>query len=205
VRTSPTLHGPGFNKSPLISVEKDDHAVNLWFNRQPCIVKVAISRAINFDQGESERLFSERQRPLQSAALEVKCPVRCTNPNVSSRLMFSGDEVWSSTAFQTVPKRTCDSKARRFSACRSIAVCIFTTRVLPMARSIPPFLKSIAPIVSKLRVAWSYPTGDRNKYLFNPIVVDRRMYVLARNNAIVAPGCEIRCRTGSIPPKRGRR
>jgi quinoprotein glucose dehydrogenase len=40
--------------------------------------------------------------------------------------------------------------------------------------------------VSKLRVAWSYPTGDGNKYLFNPIVVDRTMYVLAHNNSIVA-------------------
>ena len=40
--------------------------------------------------------------------------------------------------------------------------------------------------VSQLRVVWSYPTGDGNKYLFNPLVVDRTMYVLARNNSIVA-------------------
>jgi quinoprotein glucose dehydrogenase len=40
--------------------------------------------------------------------------------------------------------------------------------------------------VSKLRVAWSYPTGDGSKYLFNPIVVDRTMYVLAHNHSIVA-------------------
>jgi quinoprotein glucose dehydrogenase len=40
--------------------------------------------------------------------------------------------------------------------------------------------------VSQLQVAWSYPTGDGNKYLFNPIVVDRTMYVLAHNHAIVA-------------------
>ncbi|HET9305283.1 MAG TPA: pyrroloquinoline quinone-dependent dehydrogenase [Candidatus Sulfotelmatobacter sp.] len=40
--------------------------------------------------------------------------------------------------------------------------------------------------VSQLRVAWSYPSGDGSKYLFNPIVVDRMMYVLARNNSIVA-------------------
>jgi quinoprotein glucose dehydrogenase len=40
--------------------------------------------------------------------------------------------------------------------------------------------------VSKLQVAWRYPTGDGNKYLFNPIVVDRTMYVLAHNNSIVA-------------------
>ncbi len=40
--------------------------------------------------------------------------------------------------------------------------------------------------VGKLQIAWTYPTGDGNKYLFNPIVVDRTMYVLARNNSIVA-------------------
>ncbi len=40
--------------------------------------------------------------------------------------------------------------------------------------------------VTRLQVAWSYPTGDGNKYSFNPIVVDRTMYVLARNNSIVA-------------------
>ncbi len=40
--------------------------------------------------------------------------------------------------------------------------------------------------VGKLQIAWSYPTGDGNKYLFNPIVVDRTMYVLAHNNSIVA-------------------
>jgi quinoprotein glucose dehydrogenase len=40
--------------------------------------------------------------------------------------------------------------------------------------------------VRKLRVAWRYPTGDGKKYLFNPIVVDRTMYVLAHNHSIVA-------------------
>ena len=40
--------------------------------------------------------------------------------------------------------------------------------------------------VGKLQMAWSYPTGDGNKYSFNPIVVDRTMYVLAHNNSIVA-------------------
>ena len=40
--------------------------------------------------------------------------------------------------------------------------------------------------VTKLQVAWSYPTGDGKKYSFNPIVVDRTMYVLAHNNSIVA-------------------
>src|SRR5207253_3218033 len=40
--------------------------------------------------------------------------------------------------------------------------------------------------VDQLEVAWSYPTGDNNKYFFNPIVVDGVMYVLAKNNSIVA-------------------
>ena len=40
--------------------------------------------------------------------------------------------------------------------------------------------------VGQLKIAWSFPTGDGNKYLFNPIVVDKTMYVLARNNSIVA-------------------
>jgi glucose dehydrogenase len=40
--------------------------------------------------------------------------------------------------------------------------------------------------VRKLQVAWSYPTGDNNPYSFNPIVVDGVMYVLAKNNSIVA-------------------
>ena len=40
--------------------------------------------------------------------------------------------------------------------------------------------------VAQLRVAWTYPTGDHNKYFFNPLVVDGVMYVLARNNSIVA-------------------
>jgi glucose dehydrogenase len=40
--------------------------------------------------------------------------------------------------------------------------------------------------VKQLRVAWSYSTGDNNKYDFNPLVVDGTMYVLARQNSIVA-------------------
>src|SRR5271170_4264 len=38
--------------------------------------------------------------------------------------------------------------------------------------------------VRKLKVAWSYPVGDGKKYLFNPLVVDRTMYVLAHNDSI---------------------
>jgi quinoprotein glucose dehydrogenase len=40
--------------------------------------------------------------------------------------------------------------------------------------------------VSKLEVAWTYPTGDHNKYFFNPLVVDNMVIVMAKNNSIVA-------------------
>src|SRR5579871_1925475 len=40
--------------------------------------------------------------------------------------------------------------------------------------------------VGRLEIAWSYPTGDDSAYVVNPIVVDGVMYVLARNNSIVA-------------------
>ena len=40
--------------------------------------------------------------------------------------------------------------------------------------------------VSQLQVAWAYPTGDHHAYLFNPLVVDNVMYVLARNSSLVA-------------------
>jgi PQQ-dependent dehydrogenase (methanol/ethanol family) len=40
--------------------------------------------------------------------------------------------------------------------------------------------------VAKLEVAWTYPTGDGNKYAFNPLVTHGTMYVLAKNNSIVA-------------------
>lgn len=39
---------------------------------------------------------------------------------------------------------------------------------------------------AELEVAWRYSTGDNNPYLFNPIVINGVMYVLARNNSIVA-------------------
>jgi quinoprotein glucose dehydrogenase len=40
--------------------------------------------------------------------------------------------------------------------------------------------------VARLAVAWTYPTRDSDSYLFNPIVVGDTMYVLARNNSLVA-------------------
>lgn len=40
--------------------------------------------------------------------------------------------------------------------------------------------------VSRLRVAWTYPTGDNNRYFFNPLVIDGVMYVMAKSNSLVA-------------------
>jgi glucose dehydrogenase len=40
--------------------------------------------------------------------------------------------------------------------------------------------------VNQLQVAWTYSTGERGTYSFNPIVVDGVMYVLAKNNSFVA-------------------
>jgi len=40
--------------------------------------------------------------------------------------------------------------------------------------------------VHTLKIAWTYPTLDQAAYSFNPVVVDGVMYVLAKNNAVVA-------------------
>lgn len=40
--------------------------------------------------------------------------------------------------------------------------------------------------VKQLEVAWTYATGEKGNYLFNPIVIDGVMYVLAKSNSIVA-------------------
>src|ERR1700704_2054254 len=40
--------------------------------------------------------------------------------------------------------------------------------------------------VHTLKVAWTYPTLDQAGYSFNPLVADGVMYVLAKNNAVVA-------------------
>lgn len=40
--------------------------------------------------------------------------------------------------------------------------------------------------VTQLEVAWTYPVGDDRHYFFNPIVIEGTMYVLAKNNSIVA-------------------
>src|SRR4051794_35587423 len=40
--------------------------------------------------------------------------------------------------------------------------------------------------ISKLAVAWTYPSGDERAYQFNPVIVDNVMYVLAKNSSLVA-------------------
>ncbi len=40
--------------------------------------------------------------------------------------------------------------------------------------------------VAQLKIAWSYSTGDGNNYRFNPLMRHGQLYVLAKNNAIVA-------------------
>jgi glucose dehydrogenase len=40
--------------------------------------------------------------------------------------------------------------------------------------------------ISRLDVAWRYSTDDTKNYRFNPLIVDGTMYVLARNNSIIA-------------------
>src|SRR5580658_2798245 len=40
--------------------------------------------------------------------------------------------------------------------------------------------------VTKLEVAWTYDSGDKNTYTFQPIVADRVMYAVAHNGSLVA-------------------
>ena len=40
--------------------------------------------------------------------------------------------------------------------------------------------------VSRLEVAWMYPTSDERAYQFNPVIVGEVMYVLAKNSSLVA-------------------
>jgi quinoprotein glucose dehydrogenase len=44
--------------------------------------------------------------------------------------------------------------------------------------------------VSQLEVAWSYESGNERAYEFNPIVVGKTMYILAKDSAIVALDAE---------------
>src|SRR6202021_282519 len=57
----------------------------------------------------------------------------------------------------------------------------------PRKRQGSHYLKQIdRSNVSRLQVAWSYDSGSEQPYAFNPIVVGRTMYVLAKNTSIVA-------------------
>jgi quinoprotein glucose dehydrogenase len=40
--------------------------------------------------------------------------------------------------------------------------------------------------VDKLQVAWSYDSGNERAYEFNPIIVGKTMYILAKNSSVVA-------------------
>ncbi len=52
-------------------------------------------------------------------------------------------------------------------------------------RSTPALKQIDKSNVAELEVAWTFPSGERS-FVFNPIVVDGVMYVLARENEIVA-------------------
>lgn len=40
--------------------------------------------------------------------------------------------------------------------------------------------------VAKMQVAWMYPSGDQQPYFFSPIIVDTMMYVMGKNNSLIA-------------------
>ena len=40
--------------------------------------------------------------------------------------------------------------------------------------------------VGKMQVAWMYPSGDQQPYFFSPIIVDTTMYVMGKNNSLIA-------------------
>jgi quinoprotein glucose dehydrogenase len=44
--------------------------------------------------------------------------------------------------------------------------------------------------ISQLKISWTYPTGDSRSYLFNPVIVDNVMFVLAKNSSLVALDAE---------------
>ncbi len=40
--------------------------------------------------------------------------------------------------------------------------------------------------VNRMKVAWTYPTGDNAFYFFSPIIVDTTMYVMGKNYSLIA-------------------
>ena len=55
--------------------------------------------------------------------------------------------------------------------------------------------------VNQLETAWVYPTGDGRKYFFNPLVSGGVMYVLAKNNSIVALDASTGKEIWTCPPE----
>ncbi|MBL8241830.1 MAG: pyrroloquinoline quinone-dependent dehydrogenase [Bryobacterales bacterium] len=56
----------------------------------------------------------------------------------------------------------------------------------PDAAQYSPLTQINRANVHKLTRAWTFPTGDNSKYFFNPVMVDGTLFVLAKNNSIVA-------------------
>jgi quinoprotein glucose dehydrogenase len=44
--------------------------------------------------------------------------------------------------------------------------------------------------VNQLKIAWKFPTGDTNRYFFNPVEAHGLVYVMAQNDSIVALNAE---------------
>ncbi|MCC6540257.1 MAG: PQQ-binding-like beta-propeller repeat protein, partial [Bryobacterales bacterium] len=59
--------------------------------------------------------------------------------------------------------------------------------------------------VAQLKVAWRFATSDNQKYFFSPLVVGTTMYVLARNNTIVALNAATGQELWAHPPEPGTR
>jgi quinoprotein glucose dehydrogenase len=56
----------------------------------------------------------------------------------------------------------------------------------PDASQYSPLAEINRQNVHQLQVVWKFPTGDDGGYIFNPVVVDGVMYVMARGSTIVA-------------------
>src|SRR5262249_1037011 len=57
--------------------------------------------------------------------------------------------------------------------------------------------------VARLEVAWTFPSGDKS-FSFNPLIVDRTMYVAARDNEIVALDAETSKERWAHPTEKAR-
>ncbi|MDT0685006.1 hypothetical protein [Autumnicola psychrophila] len=40
--------------------------------------------------------------------------------------------------------------------------------------------------MDEIEILWMYPTGDERSYFFNPLIVDSTMYVMGKNNSLIA-------------------